>query len=986
MSERFFLSWVRLGAAAGIDAQDQLRGPMPAAPSITPHVVLARDGNRLAAAAKGPALRTLGPADVLGINPGLVIRLEPAGGSIGAQQNELAYIEFSRPDLPWMFTPAAPNQLKQRLRPWIVLVCVPESKIEAFGRGLLMDELTVAGRELPDLEDSWAWAHAQVMADGDGGIDQILSSGDPRASSRLLCPRGLFEQTTYRAAVVPAVKGAQLAGLGEALPQDPAVLHAPAWSIAENSVRLPVYYSWSFTTGPREDFEALARRLERIHPNEIRTLGGRTIDVTSPWPHRPSIVESAGEAGAGSPQTIELDGALRLERGERAGSLSQACRASFESRLAAQLNFPSTITVTTKPDPDLRSVGPPIYGARHVGVYRLPETPSWLLDLNLDIRRRIAASEGTRYVQDNQEFLMARAWEQLGDIEKANKLRRFAELAAVTAQRMHTRHVGTLGVAELVGVAAPARTRIRVDASETLERRVGASALPNGVATPAFNRVFRPAGPVARRLFDTARMDVVEKGLQGTVRMAPAVGNSRRLSVEGVATPRAAARDATLARAARYNEQLAAEDRTAVAFSVASAQRAIDLPASGSNPEALQRARTLLSGPLGQVAGAQELRTLPIRQLATRFADATDVLTAVQVGGAVRDYLRTAGEPSLPPSIVASRPLIGAVVQPQTFRSSIVEAMQPASRLALRLRDRVHVPPVFDGAEPFRPVMACPRFGVPLAMELVRRNPELLLPGLREFPLDRVVLLETNPAFIEALLVGVNHEMNREFLWREFPTDQRGTSFRHFWPRPGGTPDIGEIAAWSAAQRLGTHIAGGQGAQLVLLVRGTVLGRYRGTIVFAAPARFKQGSATELDIDDGQAVMPEFVVPISDDTTIYAFPSNRLSSATVHRQGNNLGWFFVFQEPVTVPRFGFDLPASDGGAPQAAAYETWNDLTWDRVPMDRAFATPRGAVETPANEQGAESPRWDRDAADTGRIAVQRPFRMGFHADTLLGA
>ena len=38
------------------------------------------------------------------------------------------------------------------------------------------------------------------------------------------------------------------------------------------------------------------------------------------------------------------------------------------------------------------------------------------------------------------------------------------------------------------------------------------------------------------------------------------------------------------------------------------------------------------------------------------------------------------------------------------------------------------------------------------------------------------------------------YEFNRELLWREYPTDQRGTPFRVFWPRPGGEADIPPIA------------------------------------------------------------------------------------------------------------------------------------------------------------------------------------------------
>jgi hypothetical protein len=34
--------------------------------------------------------------------------------------------------------------------------------------------------------------------------------------------------------------------------------------------------------------------------------------------------------------------------------------------------------------------------------------------------------------------------------------------------------------------------------------------------------------------------------------------------------------------------------------------------------------------------------------------------------------------------------------------------------------------------------------------------------------------------------ITANHEMNRELLWRNYPTDMRGTSLRNFWSIRGG--------------------------------------------------------------------------------------------------------------------------------------------------------------------------------------------------------
>jgi hypothetical protein len=60
-------------------------------------------------------------------------------------------------------------------------------------------------------------------------------------------------------------------------------------------------------------------------------------------------------------------------------------------------------------------------------------------------------------------------------------------------------------------------------------------------------------------------------------------------------------------------------------------------------------------------------------------------------------------------------------------------------------------------------------------------SPDLFLPNVNYVDQDSITLLETNQPFIEAYMVGLNHEFARELLWREFPTDQRGSYFRQFW-------------------------------------------------------------------------------------------------------------------------------------------------------------------------------------------------------------
>ncbi len=49
-------------------------------------------------------------------------------------------------------------------------------------------------------------------------------------------------------------------------------------------------------------------------------------------------------------------------------------------------------------------------------------------------------------------------------------------------------------------------------------------------------------------------------------------------------------------------------------------------------------------------------------------------------------------------------------------------------------------------------------------------------------PQNSAVLLQTNPAFIEAYMVGLNEDFARELLWQQFPAERNGTWFRTSGP------------------------------------------------------------------------------------------------------------------------------------------------------------------------------------------------------------
>jgi hypothetical protein len=257
---------------------------------------------------------------------------------------------------------------------------------------------------------------------------------------------------------------------------------------------------------------------------------------------------------------------------------------------------------------------------------------------------------------------------------------------------------------------------------------------------------------------------------------------------------------------------------------------------------------------------------------------------------------------------------------------------------------------------------------------LQRVEPALLLPGLEHVEPDSVALLETDPAVIEAYLVGLNHELSRELLWREYPADLASTAFRQFWDVRGqpGDPealkDVPPIAGWSDTP-LGTHLRGGAG-RLVLLVRGELLHRYPGTTIYAARA------SADGTLDAASRLAPMFRGRLDPDVAFAGFALAEEAALGTDPAGP--GWYFVFEQHPDEPRFGFDEVAGPD-VPQ-----TPDDLAWAHVavtPSGHADVTVPLLSATAALQAG-----WGGDAAGMARMTFQQPFRIAIHATRLLRA
>ncbi|MEU8139302.1 hypothetical protein [Streptodolium elevatio] len=526
-----FLPWVRDGVVRALADEDPLSGALSRQRGeVRLTVEVAASGADPETISVGTDAAVHGPGDVTALDPRQVIRCFPEPNAQGVDVSLFAAVDFDAPELPWQFTPARPDA-QGRLRPWLVLVVVPENApgVEFRTPAGALPRLTAPVAELPDLDESWAWAHAQLLLEHDAEDPADVIAGHPeRTLSRLVCPRRLEPGVGYLAAVVPAFDAGCRAGLGQP-PLEGRVLR-PAWgtpsspdafgdsgsgSGAESesgsesesasgtgsgsgsesesqsgsesgseSVTLPVLHHWRFATGVGGDFESLVRRLRgRPLPESV---GLRRVDLNTAGSGLP-----VGEPGVDGVSVLGFEGAVAspaMRRTEWAADPQASWQAVMETLLS---NHDAWLT-------------PPVYGIGHAQEVRLPEAgapPQWLRELNLDPRYRAAAALGTAVVQRHQEDLAAAAWQRAAELVDINAQLMQGQLARDAAAELYGKRIDparpgrAFSDGELLALTRP----VHEDGS-TADADLNGNAGVAATTSSSLRRLTRPRGPLARRL------------------------------------------------------------------------------------------------------------------------------------------------------------------------------------------------------------------------------------------------------------------------------------------------------------------------------------------------------------------------------------------------------------------------------------------------------------------------------------------------------
>jgi hypothetical protein len=763
--------------------------------------------------------------------------------------------------------------------PWRYTVDLPQGKALRPWIALLVgtaEEIEVAGATVR-LQPSVLNAHPPADSARGAHVEQDAAG---RAIARLISSRALEPDRDHVAVIVPAYTAAG----------------APAWATpAAGAVELTAYHHWTFHTRAGGDFAALARRLK--------------------------LREAGPELGSSQVAYAPLPAASAMRVG---GALVSAEAPPPD---ALPLDVAADVAALTAP---LGDAAHPVLGLPdHAGPWPpappSPPPPGWRDDLHTDYRVRAVAGIGTQAAIVNQELLSREAGLLAGAYEEvADRLRRLA-LGLLASRSLWRRRVPSDAVRRL-GMLGPALRNVLTgsgpvaQAMEHQDRALEGSLFSSAAQRALRRRGTDPAAPAPAS--GTGFGTALRRAAAAPPRRVRSVPQSIHTDAFARQAGRTALDDVLVMRAPRTSALATAARRLTTAFD----RRGLD-------PDTVNFLNTRLGTVADQLAASRPVPILPL-------------LGLVDTGGPrpSRERLRALGEAlSVEPdsedlaelgrlvSRVPAQPVetaynlagasnqIAPTFDPTVDRPSIVD------RVLAGVDDAAG----FVEAEPTSPVELKPDLDLP-AWRFLRDNaPEWLLPGAGTLEPDSVIALTTNPAFVDAFLLGLNAQLVAELRFRNYPLIPAWTPVRTFWDRvnaaTGGVEDdIVDIATWPPGSAFGAashQTPSASSADLVVLFYSPLFREYPGTLVYLVPA--SRDANGKLDwtkrpsFDSPQ--FPTFQGRISPDQTFFGFDLDpKLGSErwVVLEETVNGRRFFNAASKPSAAHNGADLAADTVSAPR----------------------------------------------------------------------
>ena len=903
-------------------------------------------------------------------------------------------------------------------------------------------------------------------------VNADLSSDPDVAVSRLLCPRKLAKNTAFTAFVIPAFETGRLAGLGidtAGIPAQRTSWHKGAMPGAgTRPYDFPVYYQWNFRTADFGDFESLVTMLKPIIMDA--DSGKMPMDIQDPGFNMNPVNDGTkviGMEAALKPPNFEPD-KWPTNGGTNADDIATVDKLRELLNMSADLVDKNAVIASKNPffntnigeDPFLV---PPVYGVWHALISKLGDVsnPPWIEELNLDFRNRGAAGLGVKVVQKHQDDFINRAWQQVNKVNDANKKIQETLLAQAVTKCVFKKHIINAGNDKAVMLTHSVQHLIKnVANTQTLQQDFINSRIPYASKTAAFRKISRPNSKVAKVTATTsgiaslvklnnviqrfniedetqvtavtaaklkqapiAALDTTSINTAITDAIANYSGSTNDLAKDAfvkmieddVITANASLSQAQLLTAVN-NQNISDVAVKNIVIDMVNNIVAASLPVQkdGFGQVTIQLNNAKFKEIFGDGIHAKnyndvilkddsDLSKVSIKSMTTQ----NDVLALKSSFTDFTNILDTLPQVTPVPSFANAA----------TVSSHIFQKLDPAFTFANKLMANIRI--LQNGAyvplPQLKPIMAYPEFTEAVYTYLLELSKNFILPNIDKLPDNSITLLENNQSFIEAFMVGMNHEMARELLWNEYPTDQRGSYFRQFWnvddslfpldPDPEKDKemklDIRKINTWSA--KLGGNSPRPLSANLVLVIRGQLFKKYPNTMVFAQQAQYDSSDASKprllkdgIDPTKDETKFPLFKAEIDPDITLFGFSlgedearGDRITQPHGSTAGKNPGWFFVLKERPGHVRFGLDDYTDEHGNTDVMPTgnpATWDDLAWEylvnsKADLDTYHITFNKNI---VIQNTANQPLWNSNSADMAAILFQDPVLFARHAAEML--
>lgn len=914
-------------------------------------------------------------------------------------------------------------------------------------------------------------------------VQSMLSQNPDLAYSRILCPRRLADNTGYHAFLMPVFETGRLAGLGHKPDAAPFATFS-AWASYAGKpepTNYPIYFRWYFGTGTHGDFEYLVSLLK---PQPVdKRVGSRDMDVQDPGSNIPGITDP-GLSGE-----LRLGGALRvpdadlspadLQERQKYENWDQPYPHKFQVALAKFINLPDDYAsqasaaanaaagigpgVDNDPDPLITS---PLYGRWHALTQRLlyerdgtpaANSTNWVHRLNLDPRFRVPAGFGADVVETNAEDYMNQAWEQIGDVLAANARIRRLQLAKEVSWRWHVQSLQPLAATDgerALMWTAPVAPRVLLG-STTVAAAARTSLVPPVYTSAVMRRIVRPGSRLMRSL--PFRPGVTPQNLLARVNRGEVSPAPPKLVPPAVPTVGQVATAAAPPGVPAWILNLLVNypwlpygvlalalvlALLLVLFLPGGIVVAAVVAAGGIFLYSLLAKWQKANAPSQSIqeqnqtpAAVDKLPKSPNFVLSEPGSSlrpapgAADSPTSVRFKAALRDSFSLLAATAA----VSHRPALVALDLP-TLTTTMVSAVDPQVTIPQRGMTMIAIPDWIRQliGDQFGEVMAYPKIDLAMYEPLKAISAELFLPNINLIPNNSITLIETNQKFIESYMVGLNHEFARKLLWREYPTDQRGSYFRQFWDVRGyfnadNLPpdqlkeklyDIPELHRWPQDSPLGAHNnrqpASESGEQAVLVIRGELLKKYPTAVIYAHHAQWARKRDNSIDLTQSRSLQdidaafeehppptivrtPLYEAKVDPDIYFFGFDLtiDEAKGGSGQDPNDDPGWFFVIKQRSGEPRFGLELTRP------TLKPEVFDEVTWDDaspgiapgqfLPADSLAAV---ALSPPPNADDKQAQHNDdlkvkgapASAARWAYLLFRAPVMVAVHADEMLGS